>query len=480
MFKNNYLSLWIANLGVVPLFAIAFFLLRPAFFSLSFLLVLVCVVLDAITLSLNFILKSLFRSDKLAILLLIVKVFMTQNAMARANIGDDIFISRGEQIKLPISALKKFSVGNKEVISVTYKDSHLLIKGKSIGFSDILLLSSVKTKKVKIFVLTKREQLKKARIAQTLKSIDLRIKLEGELLKVTGSLSSQDDYKVFNKISKEIDSKNIIDVTMTKELRNEIIASIYKESYQFGAKIVSCENLDYRIFCYFKGFDLESVKSKYLIEKYSINTISHPSIKNDLNYSIKFKILKVNDSNEKVRDLGPSKINVGLKDFLNSSSRALTEGDIIEIRDTKSSATVIAQPESLVTLGSETNLSLGGEFPVVTANSIGQTTQWKYYGLKVKSKLKKKSNRLFLSFNTFLSTPFEQNINSTSGKSSIFVSPDKYIKLFQIGFNQKKLSNESIPILNKIPILKHLFTRDYSTGTFQKIICFIKIEVIDE
>lgn len=478
--KNYLTSLWIANLGVEPLFSIAFFLLRPAFLSLNFLLVLVCVVLDAITLSLKYILKSLFRSNKLTILSLFVKVFIAQDIFAAQINEQNIFLSRGEQHKIELKDLKKFSVGNKEVISTTYKSGSIYIKGKSIGFSDIDITLTKAKLKYKVFVLNKKEQLKTARTAQGFKSIGIDVQIDEDLISLTGELTELGNYFKFMNLLEGIKSKKIINVKMDLKLRNTLVSKIYEIGYRNGASLVSCENIEYQIYCHFEGMDFESQKVKQLFSAYFIKRVASKRIKKNSNYIISFKIFKVNKSNEYVRDLGPSSISMNIQDLLNAGSKTIIDGDLIQIRDSKSDVNVLAQPVARSILDEDSVLNLGGEFPVVTNTLNGPTTQWKFYGLSLKTKMVIKNEKLLLKYSTDLSTPFEQNISTTSGNSVLYVPIDKYVEIFKINFNQKKFSNESIPIINRIPILKYLFAKNNRSNTSQEIICFAKIEVQDE
>lgn len=481
MKNKTYLSsLWIANLGVEPLFSIAFFLLRPAFLSLNFLLVLVCVVLDAITLSLKYILKSLFRSNKLTILSLFVKVFIAQDLFAAQINEQNIFLSRGEQHKVAIKSLKKFSVGNKEVISTTYKDGFMYIKGKSIGFSDIDISLIDDKYKYKVFVLNKKEQLKTARTAQGFKSIGIDVQIDEDLISLSGEIRDVNNYFKFMNLLDGIKSKKIIDVKLDLKLRNQLVSKVYEIAYRNGASFVSCENIEYQLYCNFNGLDFEAHKIKQLFSSFFIKRVADKKIKKNSNYIISFKIFKVNKSNEYVRDLGPSSVSMNIKDLLNSGSRTIIDGDLIQIRDSKSDVNVLAQPIARSIINEDSVLNLGGEFPVVTNTVNGPTTQWKFYGLSLKSKLEIKNEKLLLKYSTDLSTPFEQNISTTAGNSVLYVPVNKYVELFKINFNQKKFSNESIPILNRIPILKYLFAKNNRSNTNQEIICFAKIEVQDD
>ena len=143
--KPYAFSGWIANLGVVPLFSFAFFLLAPAFFLFNFLRILVCVVLEDIFLSLSYQFNKQYRAIFLTCFLLLVKGFIAQStAFASASSKQkNIFLAKGEQIELDINNLDSFSIGNSEVVQCKYlsKTKKFLVKGKMLGFSDLIIKS---------------------------------------------------------------------------------------------------------------------------------------------------------------------------------------------------------------------------------------------------------------------------------------------------------------------------------------------------
>ena len=141
----NYLSLWIGNFGVVPWFSFLFFLFLPIFLSLRALLVLVCCVFEAMIYPFA---KLLYLETRfLTSSAPIVKAFLFTNLVlisyTKANTlkSDEFFISKGEQIEINIKDLGSFSIGNKEVITSKFYEAKakLLVKGKSLGFSDLVI-----------------------------------------------------------------------------------------------------------------------------------------------------------------------------------------------------------------------------------------------------------------------------------------------------------------------------------------------------
>ncbi len=480
---DYFLSLCIANFGVEPSLASLFFLFLPAFFSLNFLLHLVCIVLDAITISLRFYIFKI-RSLYLSRFLLFVKIFLisanysTSYAIAANEAIKDIFIGKGEQLTIDAQSLTHYSVGNKEVIKSIFrsKEKKIYIKGKSIGFSDLVIWSGKNKLTYHIYVSSKREQLKKLKNVETLKRIGLNVSLEGDYALVTGVVDSLRAYLAIQKIT-SLKSENLVfDISLSKKVRNSIFERTYSSLYKFGASKVICKNLKISIYCSVDGIDLKDPVVKELEAQLFISFDREIDHFSDKNYLAKFKIIQVESMDDRNIKVGLSKLSSPLINLIQGKHLSLIEGESINVSELNIKATLLSEPQAVITLNSKASLSLGGEIPVTTTSTIGQNTQWKFYGLKIKTLLSKKNGKPFLSYESTLTTPRTDTIEGTKGKAGLYVKLNKYSKLFEIGhsFDQSKL--EGIPYLNKIPFLKYLFSGTSHSRSYKHIICYINVE----
>jgi hypothetical protein len=182
---KNYLA-WIANLGVVPLFLLAAFLLAPAFFFLASLLLVVTLVLETMTTLLSQILiKNLyyFKQSFLPRIGPSVKGFIlasciiiqaspwsTAQAALETEI-EEIVISKGDIHHLQILEGEKYLISNKEVLGTKYdnRKKELLVLGKMLGTSEVQIVGHKKTSITRVLVIDKTRDLKLSGLVMNLK-----------------------------------------------------------------------------------------------------------------------------------------------------------------------------------------------------------------------------------------------------------------------------------------------------------------------
>lgn len=484
--ENYFSSLWIANLGVDPSIAILFFLFFPAFFFLKFLLHLVCIVFEAMTISLSSLYKVLLKISPiyLSILLFIVKIFFfitTDKALAtqqKHNNIKEILISKGEQFEIPTKDLARYSIGNKEVLKHIHikRKNKIILKGKSIGFSDLIIWQEDQKKSFHVYVLSKKSQMEQVKLIESLKRTSLQIKVEGSLIFINGSITSLNEYFIIHSIIKKKNPNIIINVNLKQSLRNEIYAKVYKSFYTIGANKVICFNYEHQIDCSIQGLSLKHPQVKFISHKYSINLQNTIGILKDTNYTASFKIIQIENTDTTKRNIGLSKISAPLADLINSNYISLVEGEQTYLNEVNINATLLAEPQTSLVIDQKALISLGGEIPFQQAYNDQSITQWKFYGLKVNTVLKNFNGKPFLEYKTELTSPIEQNVNGSKGNSGIYVTTGKYIKLFEVGYKTSGNQQEGVPILNKIPILKYLFSSNYKSNSYKQIICYVKVE----
>lgn len=487
---KNYFSLWIANFGVDPLFSILFFLFLPAFFFLKFLLHLVCIVFDAMTVSLSYLFKIKIINSPvyLPILAFLVKIFIVLSPIkvyANGKISNEInhiFMAKGEQEEIDANQMTRYSVGNKEVIKHLFveKNRKILIKGLSVGFSDLILWKEKTKTTYHIYVLSKKEQLNKMQLAETFKRTGLNTSIQGSLLVVTGTIKEYSEYLIVQNILKNKYKNLLTDIKIDKNLRNHIFGEIYAQTYNLGATKTICFNTQVNIDCSIQGLDLKNSHLQRLAEKFNIKFQNSLGILKDTNYMAYFKIIQVEHSRNDKRKIGISKISSPLVDLINKNYVSLIEGESIHLSQFNANATLLAEPQTSLILEEKAILSLGGELPYnnIQGNNQNTTTQWKFYGLKINTVLKNLNGRPFLKYNTELTAPEEQNISGSKGQSGIYITKNKYVKLFEVGYKIKNHTEEGVPLLNKIPLLKYLFTSDDKSESYKQIICYVKVEEI--
>ena len=478
----NYLT-WISNLGVVPLFLLAAFLFAPIAFFLFLRRVSVIAVLEAINISrwitnyfLNLKLLNLARS------LLFVKVLLGLPTAANAqNHQTDIILAKGEQKELNFPQLKKLSVGNSSVISHKLIKNKLLIKGKKIGFSDLIIWGEAPVK-YNIYVLSKQKYLKTIQLADALRNLSLQIDIKGPMITAQGEVSDFGDYLYLHKIKKQFKDQVFFKVKLSPSLRNLIIGHIYKKLYQNGFSKVSCNNEWLDVNCFYEGSHNKKI-IKQLISSHAVDLFEQDSNLAQKNYQLKMKIVQVESLDGKEIRLGLDKLSASVSDIFEYGLRRLIDDNFILLTESKINLSTLAEPEMIVNLNHPQLIEIGSQIPFQNItpqhSSVIAPIDWKFAGLRIMTNVSASYGKLLLKYSSEFSRPVGSGISGSKEESSVILTPGESVKIFQIGFKTTSLGKDKIPYLSEIPILKHLFTSTSSSETYKHIYGFIQLEEIE-
>jgi hypothetical protein len=394
----------------------------------------------------------------------------------------DLFLAKGEQVTLRVPRMSQYSVGNKEVIKHIYKKSseELFIKGKSLGFTDMIVWRGKKKQVYNIYILSKRKQLEKMQVANTLKKLHLDLKVSGELIIASGQVKSLESYLIIQGLIKEKIPNLILNLTLSKKLLKNIYADIYNKSYLFGATLVLCKSNNLNIFCSLEGLSIKSYFIKDLSQRYNIKFDYNISNVKDKNYLAKFKIIQIESLQRSKTKVGIADLSSSLLKLIQGDHIALIEGEAIEVSELNIRATLLSEPQTVITIDTKAKLSLGGEIPVQQSSNSVMSTTWKFFGLKLTALLKNKNGKAFVHYKTTLTTPRDNAIEGTKASASVFVSLNQYNKLFEIGHIFTEQQKMGVPLLQEIPFLKHLFSSSGEVGSYKHIVCYLNLEDINE
>lgn len=480
MNSNYFFSTWIANLGVVPLFSFAFFLTLPVALVLFFLMILVCFVLEPILYSLINYNYKFFRFKYVSFIVTLVKALTIYCALQNQTFAknyEDIFLAKGEQYELEAKSLKSFSVGNKEVLKYKYRPTKktVLIRGKSMGFSDLVVWNTDGTKsQYHFYVTSKKEQLKKMEVISSLKKTNLSVLSSGSLTHITGTVKSFAGYFSIKYIQSHRDKDIIIDVELDLELRNEIYSEIYHELLLQGTTHISCRALSIDISCHYQTkLPLRSLK--HFSEKYHVEFINIDSEKNLKNFDLEFIIVVLESGNQQNQSSGFDDIETDLASIIRDGSSKLNSDNIF-LKEQNIKAKIIAKPRIRSTLNNSFKIKLGSEIPFKSQRKDELFTEWKFSGLKISGMLKLQNDRLAVTYHSELSTPVQESISGPSGKSTIMVSLGKPVPLFSIKMDSDKKFTQGIPLLKDLPFLRNLFQTSQSSNQNKTILCFLTIK----
>ncbi len=479
-------SSWTANLGVVPLFRLAAFLFAPIALCLALRRFSVTAVLEAINISSG---KSLNLSNlkllNVTITLLFVKVLLVLPvASLAADSVSDIILAKGEQKELSIKMLKNFSVGNKEVISYKLmpKQGKILIKGKKVGFTDLVVWTSKGKEIYSIYVLSKQKFLKTFQLAEALKNLNLSIDIKGPVMTATGTLSDFGDYLYLQKIKGQFQDQVFFKITLDPKLRNHIIAQVYKKLYSNGFSSVNCQADWMDIMCFYEGQN-NDVLLKQLAGFYRVSFVQQDSRLKHRNYRLKLKLIQLEQMDGREINIGMDKLTASVNDLFNFGLRSLIEKNVVALGQSKTELSSLAEPEIIVNINNSQIIEIGSQIPYQNLGVQGATVlapiDWRFAGLRIKTKITESYGKLMLDYETEFSSPVEKAISGSKEISSALLELGEPLKIFQIAFQTTTKERLGIPFISEIPILKHLFESKSDQKTYKQIYGYVVLEEVE-
>ena len=472
---NYCLSGWIANLGVVPLFSLAFFLALPVFLALFFLLILVCFVREPISQSLCLRNYSFYQKGFLSCLILFVKTIPTTFAINAPQL--DHFLSKGEQIELKIDSMQSFSVGNREVISYRYNDKKktLHVKAKSLGFSDLVIWTKSGNKTIYNFYITsKRKQLSRMELLGQIRHTQITAKVKGPYILLKGEISSLSDYFVAKELYLNHKKHIQFQISLTEELRNKIYADIYQYFYLQNTDAIYCRQRELIFSCFYQGEeeikDLSDAFPNYLVKFYHQNKKQKYQ-----NYELKFTILGLHANSAQDLSSGLNQIKTNLQNLVENNMATLESGEIFA-QTQNVSGSLNALPKIRTTFETPFELRQGQERSFVESDGEKSITKWKFSGLKIKGELKWKEGRSFLSYDSEFSSEQDGIISGPMGRATIRIRPGKRYQLFSLKLDQDQSKTGGVPGLKNLPLLKYLFQDSSKIKSHNLILCYVEMK----
>jgi type II secretory pathway component GspD/PulD (secretin) len=134
----------------------------------------------------------------------------------------------------------------------------------------------------------------------------------------------------------------------------------------------------------------------------------------------------------------------------------------------------------VVNLNTPQQIEIGSQIPFQNINPQGSTViapiDWRFAGLKIKTKITESYGRFSLEYETEFSKPDEKAISGSKEISSALLKLGTPLKIFQIGFQTSAKERKGIPLLSKIPILKEIFQSKSDAKTYKQIYGYVVLE----
>jgi hypothetical protein len=479
-------SSWIANFGVVPLLRLAAFLLAPIALCFALRRFSVTAVLEAISISSR---KSLvlskFKLLNLTRSVLFVKIFLLLPFASYALVSpSDVILAKGEQKEIPLEGMKNFSVGNPEVISYKWlpKSRRLLVKGKKVGFTDLIVWTKNGKEVFSLYVLSKQKFLKTFQLADALKNLNLTIDIRGPVMTASGTLEDFGDYLYLQKIKNQFQEQVFFKISLDPKLRNHIVAQVYKKLYANGFSSVSCQADWLDILCFYEGAHNEPLL-KQLASFYRVSFVQQDSRLKHQNYRLKLKLIQLERMDGREIHVGLDKLKASVSDLFEFGMKKLIDDNVVFLTQSSMDLSSLAEPELVVNLNTPQLIEIGSQIPYQNVAAQGSTViapiDWRFAGLRIKTKITESYGKLLLDYETEFSRPVDQSISGSKEVSSALLEVGVPLKIFQIGFQTSSKGRQGIPLISEIPILKHLFESKSDQKTYKQIYGYVVLEAVE-
>jgi hypothetical protein len=502
---KNYFAAWIANLGVVPLFLLAAFLLAPAFFFFLNLLFVVTHVLETIRKLLsryryNISLYNNFKHYFLPINRSCVKglftitgtcLFIISPYTVKAETqSHDIIIARGQSTEIALPEMDKFNIGNRQVITynLNEKTKTLLIRGTQLGHSEILVWNKDKTsKRLQIFVISKNQEAKLLHIA----GLSNQLRLESEILvphvRVSGEITTIAQYLDYKKILEQNKDTILDEVRLGAKLTSTVYSNVYAAFFQDYKDSINCTAEFSEISCFYSENEApsESLK-KYLVDKYKINLVQKNNQQLKKNYTIKLKLIQLEQLDGEELRLGLEQVSGSLGSFLTTPLEKIISENRVLLAQKKVKISTLAEPQTLVRPLQVAEMQIGADIPFKNINTNNvQSTDWKFAGLKIKIILENYGEKIKITYETELTQPAGDangvaSIGGNKEKSSVIINLKTAVKIFQMSLKTEGKATDQMPFLNAIPIIGELFKSKSNQNNFKTISGIIEVSENDE
>lgn len=462
-------SSWIANLGVVPLLRSAAFLFAPIARCLALRRASVTAVRDAMRCSWILKLSPLV----VAVLLGVVKD-------SRAAQNEDFILAKGEQREIGLKKLKNYSVGNKDVLTTRLQGAKLLIKGRQVGYSDLLVWDQEGRRQIQVYVLSKAAFLKTIQLTETLKDLGLELNLKGPLMVVSGEVTSVENWRYLQHLKLLHKERVVFQVNATADLKRYIATDIYRDFFAAGLLQVSCRARFLEMECSHESAGRGKELMASLSERWGVRFIARESRFSQGNLKLKIKLIQIESLDGQEISFGLSALRAKPLDIFNHGIKKLIEDNQVALSENHLHLSTLAEPETLVRLDKPHTIEVGAQLPFQNI-SQGQGVvlapiDWRFAGLKLVTLLTERDGQLALDYETEFTRPSDGGISGSKEKSSVILKPGLVYKLFQIGYQSSGEDRKHLPGLKNIPLLRVLFGSRGRQNTFKRIEGYVVVE----
>ncbi len=403
-----------------------------------------------------------------------------------ASTIEEVTLSKGQVHEITGKRINNYIIGNKDIIGVKYLKSttKLHIKAKMTGFSELTLFKNSGKEVIKIYVLAKNQHLKLLETSENLTQIPgLKKEIRASTLFISGEISEHADYIALKTIIQNKKHINASNLKLADTLKKNITSSLYKDFFNNYLDDIKCT---------FKNIDLRcQTTDEILSQKDFIKNIqrtyyatfeSAPYLWDRENLEIEMRIFQIERLDGQEIDFGLGDLSIELGSLIKGSF-GIFRSNMTSFKNINYSISTLSKPKALLSLNTPLVISIGSDIPFQTnSTNLGPgQISWRFAGLKVNVTVTKVGNKYLINYNNEISRPVSVNttdqlrISGSKQQSSIKVSLDESVSLFEVNLKTHDNNNSSVPIIDQIPILKNIFSSKTSSSTHKKVIAIAKL-----
>ena len=429
---------------------------------------------------------SVISVKVLSAIYLISSVFSSPSLYAQTKNQEVINLSRGEIKEIIWAPLSRYSIGNKEILSVKVirEQGKILIKGKSLGLSDLILWGKNKKKRqIQINIIDKRSHQKVFRLASKIQSIGLDTQVMDQAIHLEGRLDSEQAYQALVRAFLEAKAAHIklysqkVEINSVLERKN--YASFLATLMKLNLTRMDCLPSGLWIEC--QSLEDEGLKESkdFLSKNFLIQWIPSSGNHSMKQFEVQLILQQFENQTGESFSLGLNRLQGNWEQILTDSPLSLIKQNNINIEDSEYKTSTLAQPKIIGRFSTPIKIQVGQE--ILYTQSLGNnlaTQQWKFAGLDIDINLTPMAEGILVKFKNSLSQPSGDSLTKSSQESSIIVEEGSSEILFDIGFQMKKRDESRFPGLSNIPLFGSLFKNKFTSSSYKNVLCLIKITEI--
>ncbi len=389
-------------------------------------------------------------------------------------------MAKGEQRELAVKGLKNFSVGNKEVLATHLRQGKILLKGRQVGYSDLVVWGAEGRQQYQVYILSKASFLKTAQLTEALKGLGLELDLKGPLVMVRGQVDRYEDWQYLLHLKSQHQDKVVFQVELSAQLRRYLVTEVYRELFRAGLTRVACRAYFLELECEHEAPESMTATLSPLAKRWHIRFHKRESSWAKKNLRLKLKLIQLESMDGREISLGLSALRGTPSGLFKEGLRRLIEENQIALAENHLELSTLAEPEAMVRINRPHLIEVGAQIPYQNIRPENGTVlapiDWRFAGLKVSTQLSEREGQLVLDYETEFTRPTESSISGSKERSSILLTPGLTYKLFQIGYRSRTEDTKHLPGLKDVPILRTLFGARESQASYKRIEGYLIVE----